>query len=289
MVVYVELAILNNFIISLVLLLLTKKVAKAQTKTYRIILSCLFSSAISLVLPLITIHAILMMFIKLLIGFLCVVIAFKCENIKRLIKYSLIYFGLTFAFAGLIYAAFTLLNLKLSEASFANSPFIIAILVIYVLLFAFIFNVIKLCKVLYKHKQVGSFLYKVKITLGGKTSTTHAFLDSGNRLKDAQTGEGVNIVTFSFLSSLLSQADLNAIAMCEPEKFSLPGAHFVEYSSVGASNQKLFVFNADQIELEENGKFKKLNSTLIGVVFKKFKDSIDYEVLLSGEAVSALK
>ncbi len=288
MVVYVELAVLNNFIISFVLLFLTKITCIIKGKNYRLILSSLFSSLISLILPLIILHAILILFIKILIGFLCVAIAFKTENIKKLLKYFLVYLGLTLAFGGVVYASFELFKIKLAEVAFVNSPFIIAIITIYVLLFVFVFNVIKLIKILNKQRKVATFLYTVKVTINNKTYSTNAFLDSGNRLKDTISGEGINIITFTFLSKFLPPETLLKLAEHSKENLGLTNAHFVEFSSVGASKQKMLVFNANSIEINSGKNSKKLDSPMLGVVFKKFADSIDYDILLSSEIANKI-
>ncbi len=295
MVVYVELAIFNNFVVSMVLLLLTKRVCLAEGKFYRIILSCLFSSGLSLVFPLISQYELLTLTAKILTGILCVAIAFKTKHITKLVKYFLTYLGLTLAFGGVVYAVYNIFNLNLSEAKFANSTFILAVLAIYIILFAFVFNVFYFAKMLNKHKKASAFVYKVKLTINNKTYSTCAFLDSGNRLKD-NSGEGINIVTYSFLSKFLPPDSLtsiitNSLTQVEsdiPIDVDLKDAHFVEYSSVGANRQKMFVFSANSIEIENGKTFKKLESPRLGVMFKKFADSIDYDILLSGDIATKL-
>jgi len=288
MVVYVELAILNNFLISLVLLILTKRLLLLMGKKYRLILSCIFSSTISLVLPLINVPSVLMLFIKILIGFLCVAIAFKTKNAKQLLKNFAVYLILTFGFGGTVYALFYMFKIDINKFQLFNTPFVLGCLGIYVLLFIFAFLLIKLCKIITKHKNVAGFVYKVKLTLNNKTFNTQAFLDSGNRLKDVKTGEGINIVTFSFISKFLNIESLEKLASKQIENLNLDNVHFVEFSSVGASKQQMLVFNANSIEIDYGGTNKKLDNPSIGVIFKKFADTIDYDMLLSGDILAKL-
>lgn len=286
MIVYVELALFNNFLISYVLLFLTKKICLINTKLYRILLSCVFSSLISLLLPLLHFSSIFMLFIKVLIGLLCVVIAFSAKTIKKLLKFFLVYLALTFGFGGVVYAFISIIKLDLNSVTFLNTPFVIAFVGIYVLLVMFILSVVKLIKVLNKHSKVTKFLYKAKLTINNKTYLTNAFLDSGNRLKDSISGEGISIVTFTFLSKFLTSETMLKLAQKNLDNLSLKDAHLVEFSSVGASKQQMLVFSANLLELELEGQAKTFCSPKLGVVFKQFSDNVDYDILLAGDCLT---
>ncbi len=199
--VYVDVLIAINIFVNYFLLLLVKGALKLNVKRYRIFLGALAGGVYSLVIFLPEIPGILTFLMNLAASLAIVLISFKPDRPKPLLKIFLAFFGVNFAFAGVMLALWILF--KPSGMIFNNSVVYfnvdIKILIISTVICYFVLTLIfKLSK----RSAPENKIYSVTLCNGNRTVTVNALLDTGNTLRDSFTGKPVVIAEKSVISKL---------------------------------------------------------------------------------------
>ncbi len=181
MTVYVEYAFIENLLLDGLLLYLALKCAKTKIVPWRLILSSLIGGAGAIVFPLFSLPAALSLLVKIFFGLLLVLIAVRERNIKAHLVTAVSFFGMTFAFGGLllgVYACFGISYLPGEGYVIESVP------VTFVLCSAAIFTIVcvRLFKGFYRYRRRRQNLLDCKLCSGGKELTLRGYADSGNRL-----------------------------------------------------------------------------------------------------------
>ncbi len=161
MVVYVELAFLENFCLDLLLLLLTVYAAKAKPPVWRVLFSACFGGVFALLFPLLSLPTLLGWALKLSVGGVLPLLALG----KR--KWgigSLFFFLFAFGFGG------ALLGVGGELPPLVRFPLFLSLAV---------FSAVLVGK-LYKRRARFQYIYECTVGIGEKTATARGFWDSGN-------------------------------------------------------------------------------------------------------------
>lgn len=208
MVVYVEYVVLDNFIIDLLLLNLTTKIAHIPKTKLRFV-SCLIGVIVALISPLI--HGIYLILLKILCSMLMIVLVYN-KSLKKYILCLVLFFLLTFCFGGACYFLTNLFNInfitKIDGIEHYNFPTGLAILVGYVCYF-FIKNIVVHCG---KLKLLDNFTYKIKIYDNNKEIICNGYLDSGNLVLDDKN-EGIILIDYSTFNKIYPDVKIEDILL----------------------------------------------------------------------------
>lgn len=192
MVIYVDMLILINFVADYFLLKATAAIIKVYKPFWRMALSAFLASAFSLYIFLPKMNIILSLFMRAVFCFIIVVCAFGFESRKRFFKAAACFTGLTYAFAGVLYAAFELfspngMSYNNTVAYFDISPlvFIIASAAFYISV-----NILDF----FFSKKESTKGCKITLLSNGKAQHMSALLDTGNSLLDPLSDSAVIIV-----------------------------------------------------------------------------------------------
>ncbi|MBE7079159.1 MAG: hypothetical protein E7380_04815 [Clostridiales bacterium] len=177
MVVYIEYALLENFLFDGVLLALAAFAARIKLRLWRISLSAAIGAVFAVLFPLLTLPKFLSVFLKILVGFLLCLIPFdRLKNKKDWGRYALntsLFFFFTFAFGGAltgVYEGF------LSGRTSETAPAWFVFLGFSLASFATIFLIRKL----YAKRRLHSFIYPCEASFAGRKIETQGYFDSGN-------------------------------------------------------------------------------------------------------------
>lgn len=110
----------------------------------------------------------------------------------------------------------------------------------------------------------GGICKNVTIYYGTRKFILRALVDTGNRLVDRTSGAPVCIISLTVFLAMFP-ADL-------------PDGHFINYSTVSASGQKMFVFQPKKIEIEGG---RATDNVRLGVNMHGFGGAVRYEALLN--------
>jgi len=264
MVVYAELVVVQNFLVNFFLLLVSAKVFRLKFSWFSITFASLCGVGFAFGFAVVNLPLGIDILLKALCGLFCVVVFLKTKKWRSIAKCFTVFTGLTFCFGGLIYA---LLNaFKLDSSS---NMYTFALAGSLIMLVPFVLCCFKLARKINAHKKVSGFCYDAKIKLGTSVVDTRGFYDSGNRLKDRETGKPINIISLSLASKLNAESSTGK---------------YIEFSTIDGSSQ-IFVFEVSEIVIKKETGPKVLKNALLGVMKKNFSDALSYEMLLNSEVL----
>lgn len=169
MVVYIEYALLENFLLDFVLLRLAFYASKVAVSGKRVCFSALLGAIFALLFPFLVLPIWLAVALKIAVGALFCLLAFgKIRNGKEWGRYALstvFFFAFTFAFGG----ALTALLPSVPAKGLVGIGF--ALLTLLGVLFV---------RKLYEKRAVERFVYACTVKNGKKSARVSAFYDSGN-------------------------------------------------------------------------------------------------------------
>ena len=171
--IYIEYALIENFLFDGTLLFLATKAARAETSRLRLIFSAMCGGVFAVLFPLLSLPKILGLLLKLSVGFLLCLLAVKGLKTKkdrgRYALTCIFFFIFSFSFGGVL--------LALTRNFFEEKVPSLWIIVGFACLTAFSCYLIRK---LYAKRGVYSCVYECKISFQGKKLDVLGFWDSGN-------------------------------------------------------------------------------------------------------------
>ena len=179
--IYIEYAFLENFLFDGVLLTLALTAAQVKRRTGKILLSALLGAVFAIVFPLLRLSKPLGTLLKILVGFLLVMLAFeRLKTEKEWGRYALsaiLFFAFSFGFGGSllgVYSGFSQGDENLFSTERVPSLFVF-------FAFALLTGLsLWLIKRLYARRKSQQSVVLCRISSGGKRLETNGFADSGN-------------------------------------------------------------------------------------------------------------
>lgn len=180
MTVYIEYAFFENFLIDGMLLYLSLRGAKVAFKWKKLLFSAFVGAVFALVFPLLSLPVFLAYLLKFTVGFLLCLLAFpRLKNKNDGGRYALtcaLFFFLSFAFAGGIFAFYNGFSFSESGYKIEQTPFVF----VFCSAIVFLIFSIELIKKIYKKRSVFRHFYDCAILYNKRRVAILGFLDSGN-------------------------------------------------------------------------------------------------------------
>ena len=174
--VYIEYVILENFFIDGALLYLALSILKRKISCVRIMIAAAVGAAFAALYPLLRLPDFLSYLLKFSVGGLLVFIASKREKgVGRYALNALSFFAVSFLFAGMLIAAYDLIEF---ENGYLLQELPVGALLVGVA--ALSVGVSKGVKAFYRRRKQARFLYGCEFVSGETTLKTTGYLDSGN-------------------------------------------------------------------------------------------------------------
>lgn len=252
--VYAELALLENFCMNFTMLYGAKAVTKNPVSYLRIALSALTGAAFAVIFPLLGIENVLLQTaVKLAAGMEISAIGGKFSRFAGYLKFTLVFFALTFLTGGALFALFALAGGKF----LSGQGYMLASMPAGIPLFG------ALVTVLCIKRAVRAFMkrhtrcsVRCRITVGGRVAEVGGFFDSGNKVHFR--GMPVSVAPRAVAEKL---TDVGGIDSC------------VEIHTVSGRTM-LKVFMADSVEIDDGTHRRKLGRVMIGVSQSNIKKLI---------------
>ena len=277
----VEYALLDNFIIDMIILFVSCKLKHEKISVARLCISSLFGAICALLMPLLNCANFLIIGVKLLIGVVMVLIAHKCSTFKKFVLDYFIFLSTTAVFGGVgigvLYLFFGSVTLT---AGFAiNSPILMS--AIYIAIFAWVYGVVAAVKFFYRKKNRNEFTFEILLVCKDKKVESTAYLDSGNTLVDPVTQKPVVIIGFKTFSKLHKDVALENLLMKKLDKIKIEGAHYIEYQTLNNQKMSMLITPIDKIEMKNKKEKNGLKDCVLGLSFAKFQKSFNCDILLN--------
>jgi len=291
MTIYLDIIWLLNFLIDLLLLLLTSFVLKKKTTKTRLFLGAMFASLYLLFLfyPIVSFmtHPIM----KGIYSILIILITFQFQQFRSFVQALLMFYFVNFAVGGGLIGLHFFLQVDQSfiQGTFATrgnqfgSPISwLFVIVGFPLMYYYTknrFDSVETVKIRYEETV------DVSIEIDGKVFYLKGFIDSGNQLTDPFTQKPVMILDMTKLTEKLPK-DLIFLSKEKPESFTdIPDQYsgrisLVPYRTIGNEQQFLWTIRPDKIIVYEGDKAFDCSKTLIGLSSISLGENGEYECLL---------
>lgn len=276
--VYIEDAIFDTTIINFVILYLSLFSLKQKINFLKVFLSAILGSAISLFLTFFNLSLVITIILKLLCGLLMIALCIKIFDYKTFFLTFLVFTSFTFLIGGFCFFVIYLLGGQIYSISKMTYNLPVSLGVITVLIFVYVFFLIKVINIFYKKQKLNNFYYDLNLTTNNKTKKIKAYLDSGNLLQDPNTGQPILVLGLkSFLN--IYKDKVTIIDFLNQKLHLKISGKYILFNSVGGQN-KMFVFKPNSVEVINNKKDKTEISVLIGVGNNNFSQD-NFDALLS--------
>lgn len=259
--VYIDLVILENFIVNFFLLFLTSKSLKINTKLIRNVMAAFLGSLYVMVFIYPSLKFLNNIIVKIFIAFIMEYIAFGQRDVVFNIKATVMYIVYSMIVAGICMFMECNINNFSSELyikNFSYKKLMMAMMIIYI-----IGN--KLVWYIKDRKEIKNFIYDVDIVVGDNCTKVRGFLDTGNELVEPVTNLPVLIVEEGIFKNInLKQQD----------------KYYIPYKVINGSLGNLKGFKPNYIQIY-NGDKKERKEAIIAFSKQKLSNLKDYEALLS--------
>lgn len=203
-VIYIDVLIFLNTIITFLLLLASSRLMKIYPSPGRFVIASVLGGISSLIILAPDLGFLLSLMTKLLFSLIIVISAYNPKSVSAIAKETGYFFVVNFIFAGMMLFASSLPGISIvnynNGAAYINLSF---------------FSLIAACVICYgvtvilgkitKNKTADTVFFNIDITSDGKTINCSAILDTGNSLTDPFTGESVIIADKFTLSEILPE------------------------------------------------------------------------------------
>ncbi len=262
--VYIELAIIDNFLINGAILFLTSYSLRLKIGFWRLFTSAFVGMSFAVALPLLKLHGVYLFLVKICLGIIMILIMNKKLKIKEYVLYYVVFLTFTFVLGGFCYFLENLFK-------GSGGGFYLPVSVVLIIMLFYIFFLIKAITAFYKKRQLHNFIYNIKISCNKREVAAKAYLDSGNTLCD--NGKPIIIITTKIFNKFYEKK-FHEILLYK-DYSQLENAHFIEYSTIDKQS-KMLVFKPDYLKVcETEGCY---NNILLGVSLKNF--SKDFDVIM---------
>lgn len=262
--VYVEQIILTNFLIDFCILIMISKLILPKTHYKQIIISSLFGSVATLIVPFCP-NAIIINAFKILTSIIMLQILHIHK--KQLVLGALLMLTLSYIIGGAIVANF---GINIDSGYMLNE---INLVYVFVLTLIFTFTTCKLIGWLKSKIITNSNIYKTTLVNNNIKITINSFIDSGNCLTD--NNQPVSLINFDTFSQL-TNISLNQYLTNDFSSLSNP--HFINASTI-AGKRKILVFTINELHLNKNI-LKVYKNVQLGVALN-FDNTKQYNAILN--------
>lgn len=263
-VIYIDVLIFLNTIITFLLLLAAGRLMKLSPSPGRLLLGSFLGGASSLIILAPDMGILMSLLTKLLFCLAIVTAVFNPKSVKAVIRQTGYFFAVNFIFAGLMLFICSLPNVSLIQynngAVYIN--FSVTSLTVSSLL-CYLITVI-LGKITNK-KTPSDSVFDIEIHSQGKSVKGKALLDTGNSLEDPFSGEGVIIIRQSFGKDILPE---NIVKYLEGNASQCEKIRLIPFSTV-SSEGLMPCFRAEKVIVSGSKDVYFLKNTEIGVSNKK--------------------
>lgn len=291
---YVDLLLIENFIINLIIMHITSRLSKVKTTKIKLILGSALGALYVLVVFFPSLKIFLTLLMKIAVSILMIIIVFTPERFKDFFKTLAIFYIVTFAFGGAAFALFYLtgqgkvINGIFFINSFPSSLLVIALGVGYILLVS--------CWDYIQNRIMNeSFMYNLEIQINNKNIKVDAILDTGNSLKDPISNLPVIVVEYDAIKLALPDRMSNIFGSQKDDVnyerlykllentdwiFKI---RLIPFSTLGKQNGILVGIKPDGVTLSSKKYIKEIKDVVIGIYNNKLSKTGEYKALLYPE------
>ena len=281
-IVYADVLFVTNMLITYLLLRLVAIFFSARKSAFRMILASIIGGAFSFYILVPEQNFLITMFIKFSFSVAIVFAGFKMQSSRQFLKLILGFYSVSFGFAGVMIATWILIKPKGMLINNSTVYFNISVPLLIISCVG-CYVVISLALRVISKRMPRGCACDATITVGDKSVTCRAMIDTGNSLTDLFTGFPVIIAEYNSVERLIPY-DYRAFYS---KKGELPQTldsfskrvRTIPYEAVG-NGGVLPSFKPDYVVIKSKGRNVKIDNVIVGVEMYAMSKT-DYQVLLN--------
>ena len=291
MTVYADVIFLENMFMNGIIILATSVIVKTEIRVVRNILSSMIGSIYAVIIYISNIKIYSNFFLKLLLSFTIVYIAFKPHNIKSFFKHLTIFYLTSFTFGGVAFAL--LYFLRPQDMMFQNGMLIGMYPIKIILaggLLGFIIITIAFKNIKGKFSKKDMYC-RVRIKSENKYLNIIAIIDTGNFLREPITKVPVILVEKKKLEEIFPNEILDNIAnIINGDNVDL--GHYasrvraIPFNSIGKENGLILGIKLDELEIDYQDIIHKVNNVIVGIYNGNLSRSGKYSGLVGVDVIN---
>ena len=266
-IVYLDVLILLNFVVDYFLLLGVKKLNRANTRLRRMMLGSLTAAMCSIAIFLPGENPFLSTLYQLLTALLAVWAAFGFGSLPRYLRLCASFFGVSFAYAGIMFALWMALRpngmvINNGVVYFDVSPMLLLVssIVAYLL--------ILLLRRLTARSELHQRTVQLDVVLEGRETSMRALVDTGHSLNDVLSNAPVVVAEYAQIDSILPdncrrlyrEGNVTDVPEGFEKRFRM-----IPFSTIGGAGM-LPAFRADRVILHEEKQSKAISTCVVAVL-----------------------
>lgn len=293
MTIYIDIVLIENLLMNYIILFATGIILKIEAKHIRLILASLVGAIYTIIAYVSALKIYSNIFLKFILSLMIIYIALNPKSIKKLFKYTLIFYLTSFVFGG---AAFALIYIVKPQEILKNNGLVLnsnSLKVIFIsAIIAFVIIIIGFKIVKNKISSKDMFC-DIKIKINQKEIETKAMIDTGNFLKEPITNTPVIVVEHTLLYECMPKEILNHIESILGGDFSeipenikeeyMSRLKVIPFSSLGKQNGMLLGIKAEEVMIKKEEENKIKENIIIGIYDKSLTKRGEYRALLGIE------
>lgn len=288
-VVYVDVLLVLNLFVNYFLLLACGRILRCEIKRWRLLLGAGIGAVYSLIIFFPNLNVVLSISLKLLVCSAMSISSFGFHSLRSFLRACGSLFGVSFVFGGLMLAIYLLFEPK--GMVYCNGAVYFNISLMFVTVATTVCYIITtILSKLLRRNAPENHLYKITVTLRGKTVITSALMDTGNSLTDSFTDTPVMLLEWKSAMKILPEEWQDFFK--ESPNFNLTppeGSSFrlIPYKTVGADGV-LPAFKPDKLEIKTVSETYITSNVYTAVIHKNLSGG-EYGALLNPRLLSREK
>jgi len=284
-VIYVDVLVAINVFVTYLLLAASVLFSAVQAKQWRLLAASALGGAASLLIFLPPAAWPLLALLRVLLSALIVCTAFGWGSWRRCLRCYAAFFGVNFAFAGIMLALW--LTIRPEGMFYQNGAVYFDVSFVTFIIFACAcYAIVRGAVVLLRRRHPGSNACEAVLQVGANSITLPAFYDSGNKLCDGFTGAPVIVVEYAALEHYLPEA-LRPFYQGNQGLLDIPAGHpwrtrvrEIPFHAMGHDGL-LPAFRADKVTARTKTKSQPTPNAIVAVTTDNLSDGTYHVILQS--------
>ena len=273
MYIYVDILIITSIYANFFLLKTTARLVHSPLKNGKCIIAAMLGSLFSLVILLPQLNSLLLLIIRILSAALMIITAFSGKTAKELYRTGLMFFFVSFIFAGIEYGISVLAGGR--NMIWHNSVLYVNISLLTLVVSTIIsYAAISFFRYYLDGKNSMDEKYVITITRDGKTASFTAVGDTCNNLTDIFTGKPVIVCGRNNLSGLFERRELEEALSSERSVKHINGWRLIPFSTIAAGGM-LPVFQPAAVLIKNpESSVRRSADVYVGVVDRDMEHAV---------------
>lgn len=292
MTIYIDIVLIENLLMNYIIIFATALILKIKVNHIRIIIASTLGAIYTILAYISEFKIYSNIILKLILSLIIIYISFNPKNLKKLLKYTTIFYLTSFVFGG---AAFALIYVVKPQEWFGTWQITNSLKIIFASAIIAFFIIIIGFKIV-KNKISAKDMYcEIEININNKKVTTKAMIDTGNLLKEPITNTPVIVVEHTLLYDAIPKEILNNIEEILGGDFSkisneikeiyIAKLKVIPFSSLGKQNGMLLGIKAKEVKIKYEEEEIKKDNVIIGIYNKSLTKRGEYRALLGIELI----